>query len=547
MADDPYASFSSAIEDPYAGIASPVSQPKRYSSGKSFDVGPNGELIPIAPPAPTANVQPSSGLYGAFGRGYGSPQKVLNTYAGAAEEATHLATGTGASVVGGLAGLVTPITNAAGLTNEAPTDVVRGIQEKYTYQPQTAQGQQVQQSIAPALNKVEAGQDWLGQGVSNYTGSPALGAFAKTLPQMALTAMGLKAPETPFLNAVKGATSAERTVADAAKAQAAGYTIPPAQASPGLLHEVAGTLLGKTKLEQLASLKGQPVTQDFAAETLGVPKGTQISRDLTKDIRAEEGKHYAAVKDQVKPFAVSGDFRSALDELAQPFEEAARDVPGRAKGPELSAINDARAIENLRGASAVEEVKLQRADADKAYRAGDYALGKVHKGIAEAIDAELDRALVNSGADPALINNYRNARVRIAKSYAIDSYMNPATGTIDAAKVARAQNRGKIIPADMQPVAQMAQAFPKSVRTPEMLGNMTSGGLGDAALGAATAIGTHTLSGGFAAFAPSILRRAILSDAYQKTLGAASPYRSATTDYLSDAIKASFFAQQPPQ
>jgi hypothetical protein len=94
-----------------------------------------------------------------------------------------LASSAVAAPVAGLAGLGAMGTNALGLTNADPADLIRRVQGAMTYQPRTQAGQAVTGAISYPFEKLAQGADWAGQKAADVTGSPAVGAGVNTAIQ----------------------------------------------------------------------------------------------------------------------------------------------------------------------------------------------------------------------------------------------------------------------------------------------------------------------------------------------------------------------------
>jgi hypothetical protein len=146
---------------------------------------------PAAAPAPPAE----EGAY--------SPMNLMGRMAsGAIEPMISMGTGLGATIAGGLGGIGQSIYNAMGIGDQrASGDVVRSIQNRFTYQPRGEGGQAAMKvfgAIPEAIQEHVAAP--AGRKVQDITGSPGLAAQTETalnfLPQalMSKGAGTLKAP-----------------------------------------------------------------------------------------------------------------------------------------------------------------------------------------------------------------------------------------------------------------------------------------------------------------------------------------------------------------
>lgn len=112
-----------------------------------------------------------------------------------AETAGNLATQMIAMPVAGIAGLGAAATNAMGLTDTAPADVVHKVSSALTYQPHTESGSHLTGAATYPFQKLaEAGQ-YAGDKTLDATGSPALAALADTAVNALPMALPVKAAE----------------------------------------------------------------------------------------------------------------------------------------------------------------------------------------------------------------------------------------------------------------------------------------------------------------------------------------------------------------
>jgi hypothetical protein len=148
--------------------ASPQPQAASGNPFDQFDVPHTVQSQPDQPPADTRPV-------GDLDTAIREPALVLGT--------SMLAT-----PIAGLAGLGSMATNAAGLTNVDPADVISRLQQSLTYQPRTKAGQIGTNVVSYPFEKLAQGADWAGQQASDATGSPAIGAAVNTAIQAAVPA-----------------------------------------------------------------------------------------------------------------------------------------------------------------------------------------------------------------------------------------------------------------------------------------------------------------------------------------------------------------------
>jgi hypothetical protein len=468
---------------------------------------------------------------------------------------TALALGSGAvgGVAGGISGLATGLSNALGITNTPPGDRVRQVSEALSYQPRTAMGRGFTGAIAYPFEKLAEGADAAGGYVTDIAGPVAgtavntgiqslpmlLGPAAKALPGESAGSIAARA-RTQALNATREA----RVEA----ARAAGLRLTPTDAGGGTLSRILEGLSGEPKLAKLASKKNAPTVNDMIRNDVGMADDVPLSRDALAAIRAEEGANYEFVK-SVGRFETDSRYKYDLRKISHSFDTAAKDFAHRSENP-LKKTMEGLDVKAMDAASAVEEVKLLRADADKAYRAGDKQLGKAFKDAAGAIDDMLERNMLKMAVgsdfagDPVMamgISRYQAARQRIAKTYAADKALNDATGNIDVAVYAKALKDGKKLSGPAKQVAEFGQQFPRSLQRTEKLGS-TAGTYFDLLLGG-TAGAVGVLGGGLPGAAAlglgaarPLARSALLTDPVQGAMSAPRSYGPSTARTLQEAL-----------
>jgi hypothetical protein len=322
------------------------------------------------------------------------------------------------------------------------------------------------------------------------------------------------------------ANASKDTIAGAARD--AGYVIPPTQTNPSVLNSVLEGFSGKISTAQKASVKNQSVTNELAAQELGLPAGQPLSQATLSGLRQRAGTAYDAVASTgtVTPTPAYG---QALDKITAPYVKAAQGFPNAPINPVVAKI-DALRSGQFEAGSAVAKISELREAASAAYSAGDKATGKAFKSGANALEDALDTHLQNIGAPADVLQNFRNARTQIAKSYSVGGALNDATGNVNAVKLAgkltKAQQGGGTSPlsGNLRTIAETAQAFPKAAQeitssTPgvsplDFHGATIAGLVGHGVLG--------TLTGGASLLARPLIRSSILSRPFQETLAVPS-------------------------
>lgn len=295
-----------------------------------------------------------------------------------------------------------------------------------------------------------------------------------------------------------------------------GYVVPPTQGNPSLANRAIEGFSGKLTTAQNASAKNQVITNDLVGKELNLPKGTQISPEILQKVRKDAGQAYDAVSNSgvIKP---GPEYIEALDKITASARKAAEGFPNRKPNPLIEEINSLKSKE-FDASSAVENIKSLRADADMAYGNNNKELGKALKSAAQVLEDTIELHLKNTGAPANLLENFRNARETIAKTYTIQGALNSATGTIDASKLAKQLEKGKPLSGNIRQVAEFAGSFPKAVQTTERMGSLP--GVSPLDFGTASAVSGVTANPMYMAgvLARPLARKLALSETVQNRL-----------------------------
>lgn len=295
--------------------------------------------------------------------------------------------------------------------------------------------------------------------------------------------VGRQAPE----NFQRAPTTAER---EFARAQPAGYVVPPASVKPSVRNVALESVAGKAATQQIASNRNQDITNALASRSIGLSENQPITQKALSDIRADAGKVYKELKQAGRItadrqfFDELGDVRQATSRIAKDFPEA--DIGSAA---DIDKLVKSLAKDSFDAESAVDYIKeLRKAansnlsginSADPAKR----SLGQAQRDAATALEEMVGRHLQQIGrAD--LARKFDNARRTIAKTYTVEGALE-TTGNVNAAKLAALLKKGKPLSPELEQAARFAGAFPKAAAVPEKSGSpgvsaldfaMTAGG-----------------------------------------------------------------------
>ena len=210
-----------------------------------------------------------------------------------------------------------------------------------------------------------------------------------------------------------------------------GYKIPPAETNPSFANRTLESFAGKINTAQSLSANNQEITNKLAKQALGLPDSVSLSDEVLNNVRQQAGRAYQQIAD--------------LDpHLAQDIEKL------------KVAKNEANAYYKLYGRSAHPE------DLKKAQKLRDQA---------NQIETWLEDAVTNYG-QPELLNNLRNARQQIAKTYEVEHALNNATGNVNARSLAKSFNKDVPLTGELETIGKFGAAFPKYTQPIEQIGTL---------------------------------------------------------------------------
>jgi hypothetical protein len=332
--------------------------------------------------------------------------------------------------------------------------------------------------------------------------------------------------------ALKGAEIPADHAAAVSKALDAGYTIPPTQIQPTALNRTVEGLAGKVSTAQAASARNAGITNAAAARDLGLAADTKITPEVLAQVRADAGKAYDAIANSgtVVPTPAYG---TALDAIVAPAKTAAAGFPNAKVSPVVRMVDSLRSPQ-FDAASAVEKIKELRTTAADGFRTGDTATARAAKAGAQALEDALETHL--AATDPGALDAFRQARQTIAKSYTVEQALNPATGDVNAQKLAAALARGKPLTGELKDAAEFAARFPKASQPPAAIGSQPGMSPLDFAIAAATPHG-FTMKA-LATYSRPAARSVALSSLMQRAPAAAAAAGAG-------AQRLSYFADSP--
>jgi hypothetical protein len=268
---------------------------------------------------------------------------------------------------------------------------------------------------------------------------------------------------------LRGRPPSPQMVQNVQAGQEAGYVIPPTQVKPSLFNRLLEGTAGKLTTAQNASFANQEVTNNLAKKALGIADDTPLTFENLDNIIDKAGQQYTKLRltGRVIP---DQKYNNALDEIVKDARLAEKDFPKSALRPEVDLIESLKS-KSFDANSAVSQIMTLRKDADNFYKNNNSIMGNANKQAANAIEDAIETHLAKTGQKEVL-QNFRDARQLMAKTYTVKEALNPATGTIDAAKLAAQLRKERPLTGELEQIAKFSSAFPKATQTTEKMGSL---------------------------------------------------------------------------
>lgn len=282
--------------------------------------------------------------------------------------------------------------------------------------------------------------------------------------------------EITAINKANALNAPKRAVLDMAKKE--GLAIPTSEVNPGFVRNALEGVAGKAAMGQQVVINNQKVLSAMARKGLGLADDVPITDESIAGLRAIHYKPYEEIaslspktaKDLVK-------WRQANSD-ATAWNKSAAAAGGR---PDFVAKADAAKREAAR---------LQATFETKAQAAGK----------------------------PELVNELKNARVKLAEIHTLEDAYNPATGEINPNVFGKRLQNGKPLSGEFKKIAEFNKAFPKFAKSAE--GAQVPG---VSKVNAPVAIGLGAMVGDVGGFAtgmgamliPDAVRKYMLSPKFQ--------------------------------
>jgi hypothetical protein len=288
----------------------------------------------------------------------------------------------------------------------------------------------------------------------------------------------------------------------AQEANRLGIALNPALSNPTLSNQLQAQMAGIPQLN--AKLSAQNVTKwsDIARRELGIDPREQLNSKTFEAARERIAAPYREVEKigQLMP-----------DEAVSRQISAIRSpdvIGGKAAASEVAALVDdalERVNSGMTSADALRNIRQLRSEAQDIYRGdkltpAERATADAKIGIANALEKLIDMNVT----DPALLDRFRDARTKLAKSYTYEKATNLATGRVDPIVIAKMIAKDDAMSGDIAAIGRIAANFPEiagggtqATLLQRALPRLTRSGVpGTIGLAVGSALGTDLITAG---------------------------------------------------
>jgi hypothetical protein len=253
---------------------------------------------------------------------------------------------------------------------------------------------------------------------------------------------------------------AQAMAASLARLQAQGLKVPPSTTNPTLANRTIESVAGKDNVQNFARIDNDAGRTAIGAQAIGL-KPEVMTPDAVAAVKKEAGQAWDAGR-AIPRFKTSDAYLDALAKVEAENTGANASFPGAAN-PDVGKIIDTYTQGSMTGDAGVSAVKLLRSKASDAFSSGNSELGRTYKGVAQAIEDELERAAQDprNGVKPNVISQIRQARQTYAKASLIQDSMLP-DGTVSGPKLAAAWRNDEPMTGPLRDAAEFAAQYPKA-------------------------------------------------------------------------------------
>lgn len=288
-------------------------------------------------------------------------------------------------------------------------------------------------------------------------------------PVMQQAAIGARLPFADRLQARAEAASLKDyargpQIDAAANAQRLGIAIDPSNIEPSVSSRLYSGMAGPRGPEALSAANKNQV-RNVALNEMDLPPTTQLDGPAAFDTaRANVSKPY----EQVKELPI----QQANDAMIQRLEGMRADldiIGAKDFAPAINKIVDdaiAKTQTGLTGELLLKNIRVLRERARKTYNNKSSSIESLD--IADTnlkVATELESMIENSITNPKLLGEFRDARQKMARTYAYEGATDFNTGMVDVGKLARITAKDSNLTGDIAALGKVAGNFPEAFTT----------------------------------------------------------------------------------
>ena len=251
----------------------------------------------------------------------------------------------------------------------------------------------------------------------------------------------------------------------AQEANRLGINLNPAASNPTVRNRLKEAMVGGEDLDKAIAESNKAQWGRIAKNELGLAETETLSSAAYAKARQAANKPYEDIK-KIGNFVADEDTIAAFNDLRQ--SEAL--IGGEATKGIIDKLIDSavtRVQGGLNGKDLLDNISNLRKDARTIYKKTDLspeqrAVADANIGIANALEGLVEK---NLAANPKLLEQFREARTKMAKSYAYENATDMNTGILDPLKIARLTAKDNALTGDIASIGKIAGNFPETVST----------------------------------------------------------------------------------
>jgi hypothetical protein len=261
-----------------------------------------------------------------------------------------------------------------------------------------------------------------------------------------------------------------------------GYVVPPSTTNPTAMNTALESISGKAATQSAAAAKNQRVTNSLVKRDLGLADDAPLTRDTLKSVRQKAGVAYRDIENAGNIVA-DQQYLDDLVDLVGGNSNVSKNFPGAKVSADQSVVDLADSLlqGDFTAKAALEYSKRLRSQSKDNFRSAYASGGSPEKlelaraqwDAAGALEDVIERNLQSRGQGD-LAENFRKARVTIAKSHSAEAALNEGTGNIVASKLVNQLRKGKPMSGGFDTVAKFGSVAPKAVAEPTQSGGVSA-------------------------------------------------------------------------